>query len=252
MGPCNPGFSGCGVQIYEKKHNREESKTLRPACLSPDSYLYAMNRKPSAVIFDFGGVLLNLDLQQTIDGFAGLGIPNFDKLFTLYHASPVFLDLEIGKADPKAFVEGISREVGHPLPEQAVFNAWNAMLADYRQESLAFVEQLRKTMPVYLFSNTNIIHYKVFQQRIAETTPYAQLNDLFNRAYYSHEMGMRKPHPEGYLHILTEQGLNAADTLFVDDNADNILGAQSVGLMTHHLQPEERIETALAWLIATN
>jgi putative hydrolase of the HAD superfamily len=62
-------------------------------------------------------------------------------------------------------------------------------------------------------------------------------------------MGMRKPHPEGYLHILADQGLKASETLFVDDNADNIAGAQAVGLMTHHLQPEERIETALAWLV---
>ncbi len=212
-------------------------------------YLYGMKQKPSAVIFDFGGVLLNLDLDSTLQAFARLGIPDFKKLFTLYHASPVFLDLEIGKVEPKAFAEGISKEIGRPLPEQEVFEAWNAMLADFRLESLAFVDKLRQTTPTFLYSNTNIIHYEVFQKRIAETTPYAHLNDLFHRAYYSHEMGMRKPHPEGYLHILADQGLTASETLFVDDNADNIAGAQAVGLMTHHLQPEERIETALAWLM---
>ena len=212
-------------------------------------YLYRMKQKPSAVIFDFGGVLLNLDLDSTLQAFARLGIPDFKKLFTLYHASPVFLDLEIGKVEPAAFAEGISKEIGRPLPEQEVFDAWNAMLADFRQESLAFVDRLRQTMPTFLYSNTNIIHYEVFQKRIAETTPYAHLNDLFHRAYYSHEMGMRKPHPEGYLHILNEQGLKASETLFVDDNADNIAGAQAVGLLTHHLQPDERVETALAWLM---
>lgn len=208
-----------------------------------------MKQQPSAVIFDFGGVLLDLDLDSTAKAFAALGIPDFKRLFTLYHASPVFLDLEIGKTDPKAFAEGIIREIGHSVSEQEVFDAWNTILGDFRQESLAFVNRLRKTMPVFLYSNTNIIHYEVFQQKIAETTPYAHLNDLFHRAYYSHEMGMRKPHPEGYLHILEQEGLQAADTLFVDDNLDNILGAKSVGLMTHHLQSEERIETALSWLM---
>jgi putative hydrolase of the HAD superfamily len=208
-----------------------------------------MKQQPSAVIFDFGGVLLDLDLDSTAKAFAALGIPDFKRLFTLYHASPVFLDLEIGKTDPKAFAEGIMREIGHSVSEQEVFDAWNTILGDFRKESLAFVDRLRKTMPVFLYSNTNIIHYEVFQQKIAETTPYAHLNDLFHRAYYSHEMGMRKPHPEGYLHILEQEGLMAADTLFVDDNLDNILGAQSVGLMTHHLQSEERIETALSWLM---
>ena len=214
-----------------------------------ETYLYAMNQKPSAVIFDFGGVLLNLDLDSTAQAFSRLGIPDFKKLFTLYHSSPVFLDLEIGKIDPKSFAQGIIREIGHTVSEQEVFHAWNTILGDYRLESLAFVEKLREQMPVYLYSNTNIIHYEVFQQKIAETTPYNHLNDLFNRAYYSHEMGMRKPHAEGYLHILAQEGLNPADTLFVDDNLDNINGAQAVGLKTHHLQSEERIETALAWLM---
>ena len=212
-------------------------------------YLYEMKQKPSAVIFDFGGVLLNLDLDSTAQAFFNLGIPDFKKIFTLYHASPVFIDLEIGKIDPKTFAQGIIREIGHPVSEQEIFDAWNTILGDYRQESLAFVEKLRGQMPVYLYSNTNIIHYEVFQQKIAETTPYKHLNDLFKRAYYSHEMGLRKPHAEGYLHILAQEGLNAANTLFVDDNIDNIKGAEAVGLKTHHLQSEERIETALSWLL---
>lgn len=212
-------------------------------------YLYRMKQKPSAVIFDFGGVLLDLDLDSTAKAFADLGIPDFKRLFTLYHASPVFLDLEIGKTDPDAFAAGIIKEIGHPVSPQQVFDAWNTILGDFRRESLDFVKRLGEKLPVYLYSNTNIIHYDVFQRRIAETTRYAHLNDLFRRAYYSHEMGMRKPHAEGYLHILEQEGLQAGNTLFVDDNLDNILGAQAVGLMTHHLQSEERIETALSWLL---
>lgn len=249
MGPCNPANRIAKCKITQKK----DYPTVPHICSVPDcetvTYLYVMNQKPSAVIFDFGGVLLNLDLDSTFRAFADLGIPDFKRLFTLYHGSPVFLDLEIGKVEPKTFAEAIIQEIGRPVPEQEIFDAWNAMLADFRQESLFFVDRLRQIMPTYLYSNTNIIHYEVFQRRISETTPYHHLNDLFLRAYYSHEMGMRKPHPEGYLHILNEQGLKASDTLFVDDNADNIAGAKAVGLMTHHLQPEERVETALAWLM---
>jgi putative hydrolase of the HAD superfamily len=208
-----------------------------------------MKQKPSAVIFDFGGVLLDLDLDNTAKAFAALGIPDFKRLFTLYHASPVFLDLEIGKTDPETFAAGIIQEIGHPVSPQQVFDAWNTILGDFRRESLDFVNRLGETMPVYLYSNTNIIHYDVFQRRIAETTPYDHLNDLFRRAYYSHEMGMRKPHAEGYLHILKQESLQAGNTLFVDDNLDNINGAHAVGLMTHHLQSEERIEKALSWLL---
>ena len=249
MGPCNPANRIAKCKITQKMDYRTVTRIHGILDTQPVAYLYVMNQKPSAVIFDFGGVLLNLDLDATLNAFAKLGIPDFRRMFTLYHASPVFLDLEIGKVEPKAFADAISEEICQPLPEQEIFDAWNAMLADFRLESLAFVDKLRQTMPTFLYSNTNIIHYEVFQKRIAETTPYAHLNDLFHRAYYSHEMGMRKPHAEGYLHILADQGLKASETLFVDDNADNIAGAQAVGLMTHHLQPDERVETALAWLM---
>lgn len=249
MGPCNTFDRIAKYKITKKRISAQLQSFRRHLDPAGVHYLYEMNQKPTAVIFDFGGVLLNLELDSTAEAFSKLGVPDFKKLFTLYHASPVFLDLEIGKIDPKTFAQGLIREIGQQVSEQQIYDAWNTILGDYRRESLSFVEKLRGKMPVYLYSNTNIIHYEVFQQKIAETTPYKHLNDLFNRAYYSHEMGMRKPHAEGYLHILEQEGLNAADTLFVDDNIDNIKGAAAVGLKTHHLQSEERIEKILSWLL---
>ena len=208
-----------------------------------------MNIQPKSIIFDFGGVLLNLDLERSRQAFFNLGIPHFDRLYTFYQASSLFEELETGRLTPAAFFESLRKESDRPLSDEAITLAWNALLLDYRQESLAFVDRLGKRMPVFLYSNTNLIHYDCFQQRIRETTPYGHLNDLFEKAYYSHELGLRKPHVDGYLHILRENNLNPGETLFVDDNADNIEGAKQVGLLTHHLQPEESVEKVLAELL---
>jgi putative hydrolase of the HAD superfamily len=202
-----------------------------------------------SVIFDFGGVLLDLDMERTRQGFFGLGIAHFDSLFTLYKASELFYDLETGKVQPAAFIEEIKKEAGKPVENKAVVDAWNAMLADFRTESLQFVSRLKNRMPVFLYSNTNIIHHACFSERLKESTPFTDMEELFHKAYYSHEMGMRKPHADGYLHIIREQGLEAGSTLFVDDNSDNIQGAAQVGLQTCLLGPDQRIEKVLAYLI---
>ena len=229
----------------EKRRKRVICSARTAAHLPPMTH---PTPRPQAVIFDFGGVLIDLDMPAMTSAFHALGIPDVPRLFSLYQAAPAFIDLEVGTLAPAAFAEALRRETGLAFDDDRLFQAWNALLGHYRLPSLAFVRELGQALPVYLYSNTNIIHFQRFQETLRETTAYPSLDALFRKAYYSHQMGMRKPHPEGYLHILKENGLQAGNTLFVDDNADNIAGAAAVGLMTHHLQTTERIEQALAWL----
>lgn len=205
--------------------------------------------RPSALIFDFGQVLIDLDMQRAKASFAALGIPDLDAMFSLLKADPLFADMEVGKVDPTAFHEAVRGMTGRNLAGEEIDRAWNSLLADYRIESLRFVDRLRQAMPVYLFSNTNAIHYESFQEKLRETTPYRRLEDLFTRAYFSHTMGMRKPGPEGYLHILSENALDPARTLFVDDHPDNVQGALAVGMQAHRLQEGERVESLLSHLL---
>jgi putative hydrolase of the HAD superfamily len=116
-------------------------------------------------------------------------------------------------------------------------------------DSLSFIEILSDKLPVFLYSNTNRIHYESFEAVYRDLHPGKHFNDLFNKAYYSHEIGYRKPEIEGYLHIINDQGLNAGTTLFVDDNAGNIEGAKLAGLLTHHLGATERIEDVLKHMV---
>lgn len=205
--------------------------------------------RPTALIFDFGQVLIDLDMERAKASFAALGIPDLDKLFTLLKADPIVAALEKGEVSPAAFYDTVrSKAVGNPTDDR-IAGAWNDILGEYRLESLRFVERLERAMPVFLFSNTNSIHYDSFQEKLRTSTPYRRIEDLFTRSYFSHTMGMRKPAPEGYRRIIRENGLDAANTLFVDDLQDNVLGAQAVGMQAHRLLPGERIEVLFSHLL---
>ena len=205
--------------------------------------------KIQSVIFDLGGVLINLDPERTRQSFIKLGTPHFDQLFTVYKSTQLFYDLETGHVDPDTFIKTLQKETAKGTSEQDIVDAWNAMLLDFRLESLNFVNQLKEKYPTFLFSNTNIIHYNSFQQTIKETTPYETVDALFHKAYYSHEIGMRKPVVDAYRYIINEKGLVAEETLFIDDNKDNIQGAREAGLQTKHLLPGERVEKVLSFLL---
>ena len=202
-----------------------------------------------AIIFDLGGVLINLAPNRTRDAFIKLGIPHFEELFTVFKATPLFDDLETGRVQPGDFIQKLRHESRVPISEEQIVAAWNAMLLDFRMDSLSFIESLSEKYPVFLYSNTNRIHYESFEATYRNLRPDKHFNDLFNKAYYSHEIGYRKPEIEGYLHIINDQGLAAGNTLFVDDNAGNIEGAKTAGLLTHHLGATERIENVLTHLI---
>jgi len=203
----------------------------------------------TSIIFDLGGVLINLDPERTRQSFIKLGTPHFDQLFTVYKSTQLFEDLETGHVDADTFIKTLQKETAKGTTEQDIINAWNAMLLDFRLESLDFVSQLKEKYPTFLFSNTNIIHHKSFQQTIKETTPYSSVDDLFHKAYYSHEIGWRKPVVDAYRYIITEKNLDAGQTLFIDDNKSNIQGAKEAGLQTLHLLPGERVEKVLSFLL---
>ncbi len=195
---------------------------------------------PTAIIFDLGGVLLNIDYQLTSNAFQNLGWANFDVFYSQKNQKKIFDDLEVGKINESEFVD----ELKQYLPEASnaeIIAAWNAMLLDFPYQRLQLLKELNKHYPLFLYSNTNAIHYKAFEQAIHTHFDGLHLSSLFKKAYYSHILGKRKPHKESFEFILNEQQLNPASTLFIDDSIQHIEGAKEAGLMTYHLKKGEDI-----------
>ena len=189
------------------------------------------------ILFDLGGVFMNLDFHITERAFINLGITEFPTLFTQHHANDLFEQLETGKISPEMFYEKFRESTHSSLTDDQIKTAWNAMLLDFPVERLQWLDKIRQKYKVYLFSNTNLIHYEAFMQVFTKSTGQSNLNSYFIKAYYSHELGLRKPYVASFQKILEEEKLEAAETLFIDDTAKNIEGAQKAGLQTLHLIP---------------
>ena len=188
------------------------------------------------IIFDLGGVLINLNYQLTRRAFEDLGVQDFDAFYTQHKANPLFENLEVGAIEPEAFYEALREATGLTLSNDQLETAWNAMLLDFPIERLLWLDQIKNKYNIYLFSNTNAIHYKAFTSIYAQTAPLIGLNTDFNHffktAYYSHTLGQRKPELAAFEAVIQDAKLDPAQTLFIDDTISNIEGAQKAGLRT--------------------
>ena len=179
------------------------------------------------IIFDLGGIFLEIHYQLTKDAFINLGIKNFDELFTQHHANSLFEDLETGKISEPEFYNRFKADAGLTLTDAEIKTAWNALLGNFPLERLEWLKNIKTKYNVYLFSNTNQIHYDAFMKIYETNTGKNDFNDHFIKAYYSQYLGLRKPYPESFFAILQEQGLVAEETLFIDDTVKNIEAADA-------------------------
>ncbi len=194
------------------------------------------------ILFDLGGVLLNIDYKLTEKAFIDLGITDFPERYSQLSQTPVFDDFETGKIDKDSFIAQMQAMAGVPLSAQQITDAWNAMLLDYPLRRLQILQQLRLYYDLLLLSNTNEIHEAAFNDILYKAHGMPTLGVFFDKVYLSHRIGMRKPNPEVFRHILDENGLNAADTLFIDDSPQHIEGAKSVGIRTIYMEKGMTIE----------
>ncbi|HVV69361.1 MAG TPA: HAD family phosphatase [Gammaproteobacteria bacterium] len=189
------------------------------------------------LIFDLGGVILNIESALTRQAFTRLGVPDLDILFPHNHGIELFSAYETGKISSESFRKHL-KALMHidDLSDSDFDTAWNAMLLDLPPENLAYIKQLSQHYRTFLFSNTNEIHLTEVLNIAQRCCGVESFADYFEREYYSFRMGMSKPDPASYLEILRQNQLLAEETLFIDDNADNIAGASSVGIQVLHLK----------------
>lgn len=190
------------------------------------------------IIFDLGGVILNLDNQRTEDAFTSLGVKDIRSYFGHGYASAFFKEYEVGRITDKEFVDKIKALIGLDIPDQSIIDSWNALLLDFPPERIQLLKHLRKRYRTFLFSNTNALHLAALQQTFSSTFGNGtSLEDHFEKTYYSHILGMRKPDRAGFDYILKENELDPAETMFVDDAIANVEGAEQAGLKGLFLRP---------------
>ncbi|WP_269223661.1 HAD family phosphatase [Flavobacterium sp. IMCC34518] len=183
----------------------------------------------NAIIFDFGDVFINLDKQATMDGLKNLGISQWNE-----DLNQLNLQYEIGSISEEDFLFGIQKHTNNASIED-ISKAWNAILLDFPLYRLEFLQMLAKKYRLFLLSNTDAIHIETFEQK-SGTSFYSDFYQCFEKVYFSFEIGMRKPNPEVYTFVLNQNGLQAKQTLFIDDKKENTDAALELGLPVWNLQ----------------
>lgn len=192
-----------------------------------------------AIIFDFGGVLINIDYEATIDAFKEMGIDDFQQLYSQASQSNLFNDLETGTISADTFITEIQRYLPSHISRQKIIDAWNTMINDVPEEVIAFIKWVKeeKGKKIYLLSNTNIIHIDVALQAWKKVSNHSP-RDIFDNVYLSHEVGQRKPNASIFQFVCDKESLDPPRTLFIDDSIQHIEGASSIGLQTCHLKKQ--------------
>lgn len=194
------------------------------------------------IIFDLGGVLLNIDYKLTENAFVELGIEDFPQLYSQLRQTPLFDNIETGKISGVEFVAQLKEAAGVYLTEKQIVNAWNAMLLNFPLRRLQILQQLGLHYDLVLLSNTNEIHEAAFNNILQREHGIPNIGVFFDKVYLSHKVGLRKPMPEIFQKVLDDTGFDATDTLFIDDSPQHIVGAEKVGIKAIHLTGGMTIE----------
>ena len=188
------------------------------------------------LIFDFGGVICNIDIRLTEKAFMDLGLKKFDTGRSISDSAGLFEDLETGAIAPHQFRDELKKFFVNPVADQQLDDAWNALLLDIPQPRIRLLEDLRKHYRIFLLSNTNEIHYLCYVENFRKQFGYTDFDALFEKAWFSFRIGFKKPSLEIFRHVLQNSRLDPAETLFIDDTLRHVEGARKAGIHAHHLE----------------
>jgi putative hydrolase of the HAD superfamily len=200
-----------------------------------------MSAKIKNIIFDLGGVILDIDENVVYKELEKLDV-NVSELAHSKEFMEIMSKFDTGIYTAQTFRKKLRALLNlEKMTDQKFDSIWNAMLLDIPRERIAAIEQIRKHYKIFLMSNTNEIHYDLYIRDLQLRFGYNEFDELFNKSYFSFAEHLEKPDPRFFELILDHEGLLPEETLFIDDTAANIKVAKSLGINTYHISREELV-----------
>jgi FMN phosphatase YigB (HAD superfamily) len=197
------------------------------------------------IIFDLGGVLLDLDFAAPVAAFQKMGAVGEHFVYNLVINDPKFLHIEMGLISPDEFRDHIRKKLGNKeLTDAVIDSAWCSLLGSVPSEKVTLLKNLSSEYRLFLYSNTNAIHIEYFKNRFLLEHHFC-FESLFEKTFYSHVIHDRKPQPSGFEKVIKMAGILPEETLFVDDFIQNIEAAKKFGLQVFHYLPDTDLGKAL-------
>ena len=192
------------------------------------------------ILFDLGGVILDINVQATLKQFYDLGFPAELMQYPHSMTTDLFYNYETGKMDTEQFRDEIRLRTGVEMSNQAFDEAWNAMLLRIPRERTELLKRLSKPYNLYMLSNTSALHVKVFEKMYLEAAG-ESMQSVFKKIYYSHEIGWHKPDPEAWEYVIKDAAIKPEETLFLDDNIHNVKASQELGFQAIHIHERTQL-----------
>lgn len=193
-----------------------------------------------AIIFDLGGVIIEVEMETPYQKLLQMSPRKDDNL--LSELKQIAYQYEIGKLDDFTFLSQIKKTAEVDLDLLALENLWNQMLKYVPKYMGDLLAKIKKDKRTFILSNTNPIHIREVRKRFAQSVKNYTFESLFERIYYSHEIGLHKPDQAIYDYVVKTAKLNPASTVFIDDNYNNVLEGSKYGLQTIHLNPAMNLD----------
>ena len=200
-----------------------------------------MSTKIKNIIFDLGGVILDIDENIVYKELEKMGV-NIAQLAHSKEFIETMSKFDTGIYTAPTFRRKMKALVGQDkMTDQKFDSIWNAMLLDIPRERIEAIEQVKQHYKIFLMSNTNEIHYDLYVRDLQLRFGYKEFDALFHKSYFSFAEHLEKPDPRFFELILDHEGLAPEETLFIDDTEANIKAARSLGIRTYHISREELV-----------
>ena len=201
-----------------------------------------MNKK--ALIFDMGGVLVDLDIEDCKRAFKEeIGYFKIDEIIDPCHQKGIYGDLEEGKLSADDFRRIVLADSRPDASEEGVDKAMWHILVGIEPYKIQLLKRLSEKYDLYMLSNNNAICLPRSRQLFAEAG--APLEEIFRKCYFSFEMKALKPSETFYKAVMDDMGIAPEDMLFIDDSQRNVDGALRAGLPAVYYEPGTDLEKLL-------
>ncbi len=192
-------------------------------------------------------MILNIDFALTQNKLEQLGLKDSRACFGKYSQSGLFDKLDRGEIDQTRLFDEIRKLLPDHVSDKQLLNAWNSMILDFPEYRIEFLKKIRKKFRIALLSNTNVIHYRYYSQKI-KIMGEESLESIFDHAFYSFRMGMRKPEKRIFMTVAQELETDVQKILFVDDTLVHISAAVRFGFQTLHIDDDTDVCDKLLFL----
>lgn len=192
----------------------------------------------STIVFDLGGVLVNLDKPRCVANFEKIGIHVMEDLLSLTHQRGFIMDFELGLISDAEFRNKLRSYSEIKPTDEQINQAWNSFLVDIPNEKLALLKKLKGKFKILMLSNTNVLSFNYTVDTMFQANG-NKLEDYFDKCYLSYELHKAKPSSEIFEYLLQDAGVKAENCLFIDDGESNIKAAESLGFKTYFAKTHE-------------